>query len=145
VVLQAGPDQVVVLGVERHEDRLRCCGGLVDVEQVLLHRAWYLAWCGEALSGFLRFKGLSASVLGSEGLDFQIVRCEIDWRSGVRYGDDVAISVAPARIGTTSFEVAYEVLRDGETTCAARITYVSVHPDGSGKRPVPSLLRQALS
>ncbi|WP_344505213.1 hypothetical protein [Dactylosporangium maewongense] len=36
------------------------------------------------------------------------------------------------------------VRRDGVETCAAKIVYVTVAPDGSGERPVPAALRSVL-
>jgi acyl-CoA thioester hydrolase len=112
-------------------------------QQGVVFNAWYLAWFDEAMSGFLRHKGL-LSDMGDEG-SCQLVRSEIDWRDGVRYGDDVTIRVEPGRIGTTSFVMHYTVLRGSDITCVAKIVYVSIHRDGSGKRPVPPLLRKALT
>lgn len=70
---------------------------------------------------------------------------EIDWISGVGFGDDLSIAVEPGRIGTTSFDVHYTVLRDDVATCTAKIVYVSISSDGAGKQPVPALLRKALT
>lgn len=115
----------------------------VDQQNVVFN-GWYLGWFDEALSGFLRHQGLSVAVMEEEGIDFQLVRSEIEWRAGVRYGDEISIAVEPLRIGTTSFDVGYSVLRGPEVTCTAKIVYVSIATDGSGKQPVPGPLRRAL-
>jgi acyl-CoA thioester hydrolase len=114
-------------------------------QQGVVFNAWYLAWFDEAFTNFLRYKGLSISELVNHGIDFQLVHSEIDWISGVRFGEDVSIAVEPGRIGTTSFDVHYTVLRDDVATCTAKIVYVSISSDGAGKQPVPALLRKALT
>lgn len=114
-------------------------------QQGVVFNAWYLAWFDEAMSGFLRHRGLTEPEMAEHGIDFQLVHSEIDWRSGVRYGDDVSIAVEPGRIGTTSFDVRFSVRRGSEVTCTGTIVYVSVARDGSGKQPVPPLLRKVLT
>jgi acyl-CoA thioester hydrolase len=114
-------------------------------QQGVVFNSWYLAWFDEALSSFLTQAGLDGVVMAATGIDFQLVRSEIDWRAGIRRGDEAEIAVCPGRIGTTSFEVHFSVRRTGEQTCTARIVYVSVAADGSGKTPVPDRLRAALS
>ncbi|GIH78159.1 MULTISPECIES: acyl-CoA thioesterase [Planobispora] len=113
-------------------------------QQGVVFNAWYLAWFDEAISGFFQHKGLPVLGLQEQGVDFQLVRAELNWRSGVRFGDDVSILVEPVRIGNTSFEVSFTVLRDAEAVCEARIVYVSIAGDGSGKCPVPEILRRVL-
>jgi acyl-CoA thioester hydrolase len=113
-------------------------------QQGVVFNAWYLTWFDEAMSGFLTHHGLDAEALDREGIDFQLVRSEIDWRSGVRWGEAVQIAVRPGRIGTTSFDVHFSVRRTDHETCAAKIVYVTVAPDGSGKRPVPDAMRKIL-
>jgi acyl-CoA thioester hydrolase len=114
-------------------------------QQGVVFNAWYLAWFDEAMSAFLASRGLDSSVMAAAGIDFQLVHTEIDWRAGVRWGEAVEIVVRPTRIGTTSFGVRFAVCRAGEESCTAEIVYVSVARDGSGKTPVPPLLRAALT
>src|SRR5262245_36879195 len=78
-------------------------------QQGVVFNAWYLAWFDEAMSGFLRHKRLDDARMREHGIDFQLVRSEIDWRGGVSYGDDVSIAVEPGRIGNTSFDVHFQV------------------------------------
>ncbi|GAA3383824.1 acyl-CoA thioesterase [Cryptosporangium minutisporangium] len=114
-------------------------------QQGVVFNAWYLAWFDEAMSAFLADRGLGGDAMVAAGFDVQLVRSEIDWRDGVRWGDSVEIVVRPGRIGTTSFDVHFCVRRDGRDTCTARIVYVSIASDGSGKTPVPSALRAVLT
>jgi acyl-CoA thioester hydrolase len=111
-------------------------------QQGVVFNGWYLAWFDEAMSGFLDSRGLGSPSGREESEEFQVVHAEIDWRSGVRWGEDVQLVVRPVGVGTTSFTVDYAVRRDGEETCTGRIVYVCIAPDGSGKRPVPESYRR---
>jgi acyl-CoA thioester hydrolase len=113
-------------------------------QQGVVFNSWYLAWFDEAMLIFLSRRGLDNAALTAAGIDYQLVRSEIDWRTGVRFDEAVEIAVRPGRIGTTSFDVHFAVRRGGAETCAARIVYVAVARAGTGKIPVPDLLRAAL-
>jgi acyl-CoA thioester hydrolase len=113
-------------------------------QQGVVFNGWYLAWFDEAMSAFLADRGLDNAAMAAAGLDYQLVRSEIDWRAGVRWGEAVEIVVRPGRVGTTSFDVHFSVRRAGAEVCAARIVYVSVPRGGTGKTPVPGALLDAL-
>ncbi|MFP5072372.1 acyl-CoA thioesterase [Pseudonocardia nantongensis] len=116
----------------------------VDAQGVVFN-AWYLAWFDEAVTEFLEARFLTYRSMLDAGYDVQLVRSEIDWRSGIGWGEDVAIAVSTARLGTTSFDLDFEVRRDdGTVTCSARTTYVVIAVDGSGKREIPPLIERAL-
>jgi acyl-CoA thioester hydrolase len=116
----------------------------VDAQGVVFN-AWYLAYFDEAMSAFLTARGMPYQKMVEAGYDVQLVRSEIDWRSGLRWQDTVEIAVSTARIGRTSFALDFEVRRDGhEVTCSGRTVYVVVAADGSGKREIPPLIAEAL-
>ncbi len=116
----------------------------VDAQGVVFN-AWYLAYFDEAMSAFLTARGMPYQKMVEAGYDVQLVRSEIDWRSGLRWQDAVEVAVSTARIGRTSFALDFEVRRDGhEVTCSGRTVYVVVAADGSGKREIPPLIAEAL-
>jgi acyl-CoA thioester hydrolase len=116
----------------------------VDAQGVVFN-AWYLTYFDEAMSAFLAARGLPYQKMVEAGYDVQLVRSEIDWKSGVRWQDAIEVAVSTARIGRTSFALDFQVLRDGsEVTCAGRTVYVVVATDGSGKRDIPPLIADAL-
>ena len=115
----------------------------VDAQGVVFN-SWYLAWFDDAMTAFLDHRGLPYKSMLAAGFDVQLVRSEIDWHSGVGFQDEVAVAVATARLGRTSFALDFEVRRDGEVTCSGRTVYVVVATDGSGKREIPPLIRDAL-
>lgn len=119
--------------------------------QGVVFNAWYLAWFDDAMTAYLAAGGLPYRTMLDAGYDVQLVRSEIDWRAGVGFGDDVAVAVSTARVGTTSFALDFEVRRadseggaGSEVTCAGRTVYVVIATDGTGKREVPPLIADAL-
>ena len=115
----------------------------VDAQGVVFN-GWYLTYFDEAMTAFLAARGASYATLAAAGIDVQLVHAEMDWAAGLRYDDDFTVAVATARVGRTSFALDFQPRRDGEPTCSARIVYVAVATDGSGKRTVPALLADAL-
>jgi acyl-CoA thioester hydrolase len=123
----------------------------VDAQGVVFN-AWYLTYFDEAQAAFLAARGASYAALAAACVDVQLVHAEVDWTAGLRYGDDFTVAVSTARVGRTSFALDFQARRDGEATCSARIVYVVMAVDGSGKlagggagkRPVPALLAAAL-
>jgi len=102
----------------------------VDAQNVVFN-AWYLAWFDEAMAAFLADRGLPYKQMLDAGHDVQLVRSEIDWRSGVGWGDDVVVAVSTARLGRTSFVLDFDVRRGEEAA-------------GSGRRETPPMLADAL-
>ena len=115
----------------------------VDAQGVVFN-SWYLAWFDDAMTEFLEHGGLTYKDMVAAGYDVQLVRSEIDWRSGVGFQDTVEVAVSTARLGRTSFALDFEVRRGGAVTCAGRTVYVVVAADGSGKCEIPELIRAAL-
>lgn len=115
----------------------------VDAQGVVFNM-WYLAYVDDALSSFLASLGVSYSELIGSGHDMQVVHAELDWRSGLRWQDQASVAVRPLQVGTTSFRLGFDFRRDGATVVTAELVYVCVATDGSGKRPIPDLLRAGL-
>ncbi len=116
----------------------------VDAQNVVFNM-WYLAYFDEAMTGFFADRGYPYPALVEDGAETQLVHTELDWKSSVTWGDDVAVGVRTAALGTTSFTLEFDVRRAGETACLGRTVYVVVAADGSGKIPIPDKLRAVLS
>ena len=116
----------------------------VDAQGVVFN-AWYLTYFDEAFTAFLQSRGLDYRALLDAGLDFQLVHADIDWKAGLRFRDSAVIAVSVARLGRTSFAIDFQASRNGtELACSARIVYVAVATDGSGKREIAPELATAL-
>jgi acyl-CoA thioester hydrolase len=113
-------------------------------QQGVVFNMWYLAYFDDAMTAFLRANGLPYGEMMAAGYDVQLVHAEIDWKGGLRWEDDAGIGVRLLKLGTSSFRLEYEVLRAGESVARAEVVYVCIATDGSGKRPIPELLRRGL-
>lgn len=112
--------------------------------QGVVFNMWYLAYFDEALAGYLEAGGLPYRRMLDAGYDVQLVHTELDWRGGLRWLDEARVVVRTAAVGRTSFTLDFDVRRGEQSIVTGRTVYVVVATDGSGKAPVPALLRDAL-
>jgi acyl-CoA thioester hydrolase len=113
-------------------------------QQGVVFNMWYLAYIDDAMTAFLAANGLHYPDMMASGFDVQVVHAGIDWKGGIRFGQDAAIATRVTHVGTTSFRMAFDVLRGSEAVATAELVYVCVATDGSGKRAIPEPLRRAL-
>src|SRR3954453_20027998 len=85
----------------------------VDLQGVVFNM-WYLAWFDNAMTAFLADAGFAYDAMKQAGWDVQLVHSELDWRGGATFGDDVGVEVTTDRVGTSSFTLAFRVLRGDE-------------------------------
>jgi acyl-CoA thioester hydrolase len=121
-------------------------------QQGVVFNGHYLTWFDEACTGFLDHLGVTYPGLIATGHDIQVVHSDIDYLAGVRWRDSVRVAVACERIGSTSFTLAFTVLRRNDNNEAGeeqlairgRNVYVVVSTEDWAKRPIPAVLRDAL-
>jgi acyl-CoA thioester hydrolase len=113
-------------------------------QQGVVFNMWYLGYFDEAMAAFIEEGGLAYPDLLAAGYDVQLAHTELDWRASLRWPDPVQVEVSLAGMGTTSFVLAFEVRTGDVLVATGRTVYVVVGTDGSGKRPIPDLLRAAL-
>jgi acyl-CoA thioester hydrolase len=97
-----------------------------------VNNAVYLTWIENARIEFLRSLGAFDSPYTGE-MTMILARAEVDFRSPLGFGDEVEIDVRPVRLGTKSFDLAYE-LRSGERLVAEARTVLVTYDYG---RAVP--------
>ncbi|BBY91945.1 4-hydroxybenzoyl-CoA thioesterase [Mycobacterium gallinarum] len=122
-------------------------------QQGVVFNGHYLTWFDEACTGFLDHLDVTYPGLIASGYDIQVVHSEIDFAGPVRWRDAVRVEVNCERIGSTSFTLGFNVLRgkDGEPTAEHKSAvrghnvYVVVSTEDWAKRPIPPLLREALT
>src|SRR5882757_6050851 len=116
----------------------------VDVQGVVFN-GWYFTYFDEAMAAFFRHRGLPYPEMMAAGYDVQLVRSEIDYKSGVRFGEPIVVAVSPSRLGRTSFSLDFQIRREsGEATTNGRIIYVVVAIEDYAKREIPPLILDAL-
>jgi acyl-CoA thioester hydrolase len=92
-----------------------------------VNNAVYLTYLEDARISFLRR-------IGADVPEMILARAEIDFRSPLSEGDELQIGVRPARVGTKSFELEYE-LRVGDKLAAEAKTVI-VSYDYAARQPV---------
>jgi len=118
-------------------------------QQGVVFNGHYLTWFDEAFTGYLDHVGLAYPDFIESGYDIQVVHSEIDYSAGVRWRDAVRVAVSCAKQGTTSFTMAFDVLRQTagqpeQLAVGGRNVYVVVSTSDWTKRPIPQSLRDAL-
>ena len=77
--------------------------------------------------------------------DVILARTEIDFRSPVQVGEVVEIGVRPARIGTKSFELEYELQAGGRLVAQAKSVLVGYDYGRGQSMPIPERWRRRLT
>jgi acyl-CoA thioester hydrolase len=118
-------------------------------QQGVVFNGHYLTWFDEACTGFLDHLGVTYPGLIATGHDVQVVHSEIDYVAPIRWRDSVRVAVRCERIESTSFTLAFTVLRHNGSAEEAAVrghnVYVVVSTDDWAKRPIPELLREAFA
>jgi acyl-CoA thioester hydrolase len=113
-------------------------------QQGVVFNMWYLAYFDDAMTAFLAHGGLAYVDMLAAGFDVQLVHTELDWQGSLRWGQPASIDVGLAKLGRTSFTLQFTARSGEQPAATASTVYVVVATDGSGPRPIPSLLADAL-
>jgi acyl-CoA thioester hydrolase len=114
-------------------------------QQGVVFNMWYLGWFDDAMGAYFTSIGFPFEEMTRNGFDVQLVHTEVDWSTSVRFGDEPFVEVRPGRVGTSSITLSFAVQVGDDVRATAETVYVVIATDGSGKRPVPELLRAALT
>jgi acyl-CoA thioester hydrolase len=83
------------------------CGGVV-------YYANYLKYFERARTHYLEERGLSVADLKNKGVQFMVVRAEVDYRSPARYGETLLVETRLADVNKASLTFAH-VVRERES------------------------------
>jgi acyl-CoA thioester hydrolase len=119
-------------------------------QQGVVFNGHYLTWFDEACGAFLDHVGVTYPVMVTRGFDVQVVHAELDYIAPVRWRDTATVGVTCVATGTTSFTLAFEVVRVdefGERAIAVRgrNVYVVLSTQDWTKQVIPDHLRAALT
>ena len=105
--------------------------------------ALFLVYAEEARNAWLRELGLLDR--SDDVIPALVARAEVDYRVRVEPDDEVAIAIHCSRLGTKSFDIAYE-FRVAETIVAEALTVMVGFDFARGESmPIPAEWRAALS
>lgn len=115
-----------------------------DAEGVVYY-ANYLKYMERARSEWLRARDWSVNRLADEwGIVFAVRSVHVDYLLPARLGDDLLVSVEPAKIGRVALTLHQRVCRDSEALCAGDIKLASLSRETFKPRPLPDLFLQQL-
>jgi acyl-CoA thioester hydrolase len=106
----------------------------------------YLVYADIALTEYMRAIGLPfPDALEGSGNEFFAVRSEVDFRSPARFDDVLTLSARTARIGRTSFTVAFTIRRGEALLAEVRTVYVHADPKTATSVPLPERLIERIA
>ena len=86
------------------------------------------------------------TVINEQRFGLPSVHLEIDFRSPLRFGDEIDVEVLGLKLGTTSVTWRYAVWKqDGSLAAEATIVTVGMDMDSYAKRELPPWLREKLA
>jgi YbgC/YbaW family acyl-CoA thioester hydrolase len=106
--------------------------------------AMYYPWMERAYATWLYSHDIRAGELQEEfGVIVVGVHSECTYRQMVRVFDELTVRLVLDRIGTTSYTLGFDFVRDGETVTHGAITFVCRRPEGGGAE-IPGRLMSVL-
>ena len=107
--------------------------------------AIYYPWMERAYSGWLYDHGLrSGELVESLGVLTVGVHSECTYQRMVRVFDELTVRLVLDRVGTTSYTVGFDFVRDGEIVTHGAMTFVCRDPGNGGKAEIPERLLAVL-
>jgi acyl-CoA thioester hydrolase len=116
-----------------------------DAQRVVFNSR-YSEYVDVSINEFLRAAGVLPEFLEGR-LDFQLVKQTVEWKAPARFDQVLELTIAAARLGTTSFTVGTTFRIAGETPAiaTAETVYVLVDAGTLKKLALPDSLRAALT
>lgn len=106
--------------------------------------AIYYPWMERAQTLWLHSHGLRSGELVEDlGILTVGVHSECTYRQMVRVFDELTVAITLDRVGTTSYTLGFDFLRDGEVVTHGAMTFVCRTPEG-GKAAIPERLLDVL-
>ena len=94
---------------------------------------------------FLRAIGCPYTSFLSEGVGFPRVHVECDYRSAIRYDDLLEIEVSVGRIGRTSVQLKFRVLKGEVEAAAGNVVIASMDRQTQRSVAIPAGVREKLA
>jgi acyl-CoA thioester hydrolase len=109
-----------------------------------VNNAVYLTWIENARIEFLRSLGAFDNPYTGE-MTMILARAEVDFRAPLGFGEEVTIGVRPARLGTKSFDLEYELRAGDRVVAEARTVLVAYDYERASPIEIPLQWREHLA
>lgn len=127
----------------RHTHTLRVRYAECDAQNVVFN-AHYLAYFDLALTELWRAALGSYAAMVDAGFDVVVAEATVRYRKPARFDDLLDLEITVARLGTTSMQTAYRVVRGDELLAEGEVVHVFVSTADYAKAPIPDWIREAL-
>ena len=107
-----------------------------------VNNAVYATYLEDARNAYLYELGLVRSIADIKMI---LARQEIDFRAQVDVGEEIEVGVRPARFGTKSFDLEYEIHAGGRLAATAKSVIVAFDYDANASIPIPDDWRRTLA
>lgn len=118
----------------------------VDAQGVVFNAHW-LTYADDATTRWFEHLGYDPAALwtGEDApFDIMVRASSLDFVGAAHFDEEVALDVAPVRIGTSSFDLRYTARVGARPAVTITTTYVVVVPGEQRSRPIPDDLRAHL-
>ncbi len=89
----------------------------------IVHHSRYLPYLEETRVAYLRHLGHPYAAMRSEGVDYSVLECFVQYRQPLRFDEEVDVHLLLASASRASFQMAYLLTGGGEV----KATAVTVH------------------
>jgi acyl-CoA thioester hydrolase len=100
----------------------------------IVHHARYLPYLEEARVEYLRHLGHPYTRLREEGFDYAVLECFVQYRTAVKFDEEVDVHLGVAAASRTTFQIAYLLTVAGEIRATAVTVHGCVTSDGRPAR-----------
>jgi acyl-CoA thioester hydrolase len=107
-----------------------------------VNNAVYQTYLDDARNALLAHLGLARGVAE---ITMILARVEIDFRAQANVGDELEIGVRPARFGTKSFDLQYELRANGRVVAEAKTVLVGYDYEAGATIELPDEWRRSLA
>jgi acyl-CoA thioester hydrolase len=122
--------------------RIRVRYAEIDGQGVVFNAHW-MTYFDDSCTRFMESLGFGPEFWTVE-FDVMLVRAVVEWQGSARFDEWIDVDVAPARLGTKSFDLQYRASVGERPVCEATITYVAVTPGENTSVAIPEKVRAAL-
>ena len=112
--------------------------------QNAVFNANYLMYFDIAVSELWREALGSYDAMVGNGTDMVVAEATVRYLAPLRFDEEFEVSVAVAKLGTTSMATELTIERDDEVVADGRLRHIFIDAGGTGKTEIPEHVRKAL-
>ena len=127
--------------VHHHRVRYHEC----DAQGIVFNANWFTFFDVTLTEWFREAFGSYSALMEEHGVDVVLAETTARFRGSARFDDDLGISAAVERLGTTSTVALFTARRGDEVLVEGRTVYVFVDAETLGKREIPAHVRERLA